>query len=81
MHHGRLIDFTQLLCVTDRSLVLAHNTRLLRADCDGMIKFSTPGVEGTLSLSLCEIEYLRDDSTTPAPKPGGTPARGRSAAV
>ena len=77
LHNGRPIDFTQFICLTDSSVTLTHNTRLVRAECDGMVTFTTPGVAGSISLSLCEIEYLREDTRRTAPKPPGRPKGGR----
>lgn len=70
LHNGLPLDLGQIHSLTDRSLTLSHNTKLVRAECDGMITFTTPGVDGTLSLSLCEIQYLREDTPKPQkPKP------------
>ena len=79
LHNGTPIDFGQFICLTDRSLTLTHNTRLLRAECDGVVTFTTPGVGGTISLTLCEIEYLREDTPAPPAKAPKRPARGRRA--
>jgi len=71
IHNDRPIDFAQFVCLTDRSVTLMHNTRLLRSDCDGTFTFTTPGVAGPISLSLCEIESLRED--TPALRAKNSP--------
>ena len=68
LHNGLPLDLAQLHSLTDRSLTLSHNTKLVRAECDGMITFTTPGVDGPISLSLCEIQHLREDTPKP-PKP------------
>ena len=75
LHNGSPLDLTQIRSLTDRSLTLTHNTKLARAECDGMITFTTPGVDGAISLSLCEIQYLREDTQLP-PKRQDSPKRG-----
>lgn len=69
LHSGMPLDLGQIHSLSDRALTLSHNTKLLRAECDGMILFTTPGVDGTISLSLCEIQHLRED-TPKLPKLG-----------
>ena len=79
LHNGLPLDFRQFLCLTERSLTLTHNTKLLRADCDGMVTFTTPGVEGPILLALCEIEYLREDTPKPPPAVPSRSTKGRRA--
>ena len=65
LHNGMPLDLGQIHSLSDRALTLSHNTKLLRAECDGMILFTTPGVDGAISLSLCEIQHLREDTPRP----------------
>ena len=60
-HNNLAIDFEQFRCLTDRFVTLANNTKLVRWECDGAITFTTPGIEGAISLRLSEIHYFSEE--------------------
>ena len=81
-HNNLPINFDQFRCLTDRFVTLANNTKLVRWECDGTITFSTPGIEGAISLRLSEIHYFSEEK--PAVIPAASerpPVRRRSIAM
>ena len=62
-HNSHPINFEQFRCLTDRHVTLANNTKLVRWECDGTITFTTPGIDGTISMRLSEIHYFSEEKT------------------
>jgi len=67
IHNSLPIDFAQFRCLTDRFVTLVNNTKLVRWECDGSITFSTPGIEGVITLRLSEIHYFSEEKHASAP--------------
>lgn len=81
-HNNHPIDFEQFRCLTDRFVTLANNTKLIRWECDGTIIFTTPGIDGAISMRLSEIHYFSEEKPpVVAVIHGRRPSRLRSVAM